>query len=439
MINKKYTTATLLLYFSFIISYSLFLPSCSLTKRISGQATKLLIEDTAIRSGHIGISIYEPAKGRYWYEHNGDNFFVPASNVKLFTLYAGMKYLGDSLIGLRYLEANDSTTLIQSTGDPTFLHPDFNSNKIYSFLKLKNKIKRTPSVFTDYLGNGWAWNDYTENYMAQRSDFPLYGNIILVKRYNSDSVTAVPSFFSKNISIPLPLKTGFTIKKSWDTNDIVLTNGTRQTSEIPFRPDMLTINQLLEDTLHKRIETETVTQGRKNFKIIHSQASDSLFKIMMHRSDNFFAEQTLLMASNELLGYMSERKLIDTLLKSDLKDIPQVPRWVDGSGLSRYNLFTPQSFVYLLEKLKKEYSWERLKTILATGNEGTLEGYYLSEKGSIFAKTGTLTSQLALSGYMITKKNKLLIFSVMAGNYRTAATPIRKAIEKFLIGIREKY
>jgi D-alanyl-D-alanine carboxypeptidase/D-alanyl-D-alanine-endopeptidase (penicillin-binding protein 4) len=31
----------------------------------------------------------------------------------------------------------------------------------------------------------------------------------------------------------------------------------------------------------------------------YSQASDTLFKMMMHRSDNFFAEQTLLMASNE--------------------------------------------------------------------------------------------------------------------------------------------
>jgi D-alanyl-D-alanine carboxypeptidase/D-alanyl-D-alanine-endopeptidase (penicillin-binding protein 4) len=46
---------------------------------------------------------------------------------------------------------------------------------------------------------------------------------------------------------------------------------------------------------------------------------------MMHRSDNFFAEQTLLMASNEKLGFMSDRAMIDTLLKTDLKDIPQNP------------------------------------------------------------------------------------------------------------------
>ena len=33
------------------------------------------------------------------------------------------------------------------------------------------------------------------------------------------------------------------------------------------------------------------------------------------------------------------------MLENQLKDIKQQPRWVDGSGLSRYNLFSPMSFV----------------------------------------------------------------------------------------------
>ena len=68
-------------------------------------------------------------------------------------------------------------------------------------------------------------------------------------------------------------------------------------------------------------------------------------KTMMHRSDNFFAEQSLLMVSNKLLDVMNDEKIIDTLLKTDFKDLPQKPGWVDGSGLSQYNLFTPQDFV----------------------------------------------------------------------------------------------
>ncbi len=159
----------------------------------------------------------------------------------------------------------------------------------------------------------------------------------------------------------------------------------------------------------------------------------------MHRSDNFFAEQTLLMASNEKLGYMSDRKMIDTLLKIDLKDIPQKPRWVDGSGLSRYNLFTPKDFIYILQKLKNDFGFERIKVILPTGGTGTLSSLYKKDSGFIFAKTGTLSNHVALSGFLITKQNRLLIFSILAGNYTTAASPIRKAIEKFISNIRQRY
>jgi D-alanyl-D-alanine carboxypeptidase/D-alanyl-D-alanine-endopeptidase (penicillin-binding protein 4) len=145
------------------------------------------------------------------------------------------------------------------------------------------------------------------------------------------------------------------------------------------------------------------------------------------------------MVSNELLGYMSSELIIDSLLKGELKNIPQKPRWVDGSGLSRYNLFTPQDFVWLLSKAKSEVSWERIKSMLATGGEGTLRSFYKDEAGFIYAKTGTLSNNCALSGYLITKKNKVLVFSILANNYQTSATPVRRAVEKFLKGLREKY
>ena len=160
---------------------------------------------------------------------------------------------------------------------------------------------------------------------------------------------------------------------------------------------------------------------------------------MMHNSDNFFAEQTLLMASNEHLGYMNDEAIIDTLLKTDLKDVPQQPRWVDGSGLSRYNLFTPQSFVYILNKMKNEFGLERLKVILPTGGQGTLKNYYTADSNFIYAKTGSMSNQVTLSGYLITKKNKLLIFSILINNEMGSAAIVRRAIERFIKGIRNNY
>ena len=210
-------------------------------------------------------------------------------------------------------------------------------------------------------------------------------------------------------------------------------------------PDLYELPLILADTIgHDILFTtnkaeDSISFNDSRLKKIHSQLADSLYQPMMYNSDNFFAEQTLLMASNEHIGYMSDEKMIDTLLSTDLKDIPQKPQWVDGSGLSRYNLFTPQDFVYILDKLKNEFGLERLKHILPTGGKGTISNYYKNDAGFIFAKTGTLSNHCALSGFLITKKNKLLIFSLIANNYQHSATAVRRAFEKFLLGIREKY
>lgn len=413
------------------------LSSCSVSKQIGKQASTILLKDSAISTGHIGISIYEPATGTYWYNHDATNYFIPASNTKLFSLYAGMKYLGDSLPALRYEINNDSSLSIQPTGDPTFLHPEF-SQPVFNFLSRYKNIQFTHPFFTDnFLGMGWAWDDYKESYMTQRSNFPIYGNLIHIQK-TGNSFSVVPYNQAYIISEHTDLKNGFDILKDWDSNDLIITSGSRQNAFIPFHPSASEIIRMMSDTLHNNISPD-LDDTTKLTLLFHSQPVDSLFKPMMHRSDNFFAEQTLLMASNQHIGTMNDEKMIDTLLKSDLSDIPQKPKWVDGSGLSRYNLFTPQAFVYILNKMKNEFGLERLKNILPTGGTGTLSAYYKNESGLIFAKTGTLSNNCALSGFIITKKNKLLIFSVLANNYITGATPVRKAVEKFLRNLREKY
>ena len=176
-----------------------------------------------------------------------------------------------------------------------------------------------------------------------------------------------------------------------------------------------------------------------SWSTIHSQPTDSLLKPMMHRSDNFFAEQSLLMVSNEKLGIMNDARIIDTILKTDFADLPQKPRWVDGSGLSRYNLFSPRDFVAILDKMRTEFGMERIKTVFPTGNEGTLRNYYTKEEGYLFAKTGTLSGVVALSGYLYTKKNKLLLFSVLVNNHNGSATEVRRVVEQLIERIREQY
>src|SRR6266567_578970 len=107
-----------------IINYSLLiLPSCSLQKQISKSATEYLLKDSSLTTAHVGISIYEPATNKWWFNYQGDHYFVPASNTKIPTCYAAMKYLGDSLAGILKIE-NDTAIFFLPGGDPTLLHPD---------------------------------------------------------------------------------------------------------------------------------------------------------------------------------------------------------------------------------------------------------------------------------------------------------------------------
>ena len=427
----------LLLPFYFLLS----LTSCSVSKQISKQANTILLNDTAIRTGHIGISIYEPATNKYWYNYNATNYFIPASNTKLFTLYAGMKYLGDSLVGLRYDVMQDSILIIEPAGDPSFLNREFTNQPVLDLIKRFKHVELYYKIqYADpKYGFGWSWDDHLNDFMPLPSQFPMYGNTVSFS-IKDDTFNISPPGFKRYFRSYLPKKpSGFEVRRNFMSNDFWGFEGPNKEQKIPFYTLMSTTENLLSDTSKSEVKWHALNFWNYNYKVLHSQPSDSLFKPMMHRSDNFFAEQTLLMASNEHLGYMSDEKIIDTLLKTDLKDVPQKPKWVDGSGLSRYNLFTPQSFVYILNKTKNEFGWDRLKNILPTGGTGTLSAYFKKDSGFIYAKTGTLSNNCALSGFLITQKGKLLIFSILANNYITGATPVRKAVEKFLLEIREKY
>lgn len=478
-----------------VLLTSYFFASCSVQQQIAKSAKADVIAAAPLQTAHVGISIYEPATGKYWYNYQGDKYFVPASNTKIPTCYAAMKYLGDSLVGLRYgipeeKGFKENVIVIKPTGDPTFLHFDYIEHPGFNFLKSVSKQKQKIGYCMDKSkvqrwGNGWSWNDYDAAYMAERNVFPVFGNIIRARL--NDSAKRV---YQDTILTPGKLKIGQLVKtqsryfdslinthSSWVSIDnarslapkleiersiadnrftIKNSNNIFSSANIPFVTNQSsTTLGFLKDTLGKGLRY-AVEEGNNKYlwdeensdiniitiqkwHKIHSQPTDSLLKPMMHRSDNFFAEQSLLMVSNERLGVMNDAKIIDTILKTDFKDLPQKPRWVDGSGLSRYNLFTPQSMVAILHKMQKEFPMERIKEIFPTGGEGTISSYYKADSGYIYAKTGTLSGVVALSGFLYTKKGKLLIFSALVNNHQASATDVRRAVEKFLQGVRNRY
>jgi D-alanyl-D-alanine carboxypeptidase/D-alanyl-D-alanine-endopeptidase (penicillin-binding protein 4) len=418
----------------FPLSLLLVFIGCTPSSRISKTQVTGIQNNEVLKNAHVGISVYDATDRRTIYEYQSDKYFVPASNTKIPTCYVGLKYLSDSMTTFRYAISGD-TIFIQPSGDPVFLHPEFSFQPAFELVKRYQHVVVEDAGFKDFLGSGWSWNDYLASYMAQRSDLPMYGNVARF-RFQNGSVSVQPNYFTGSVTTGFIAPTGFGLEKPWEENVFHITNGQATAATIPFRPDFKTMLALLGDTLKSSVYKASRS---KNYPFtIATQKTDSMLTPMMHRSDNFFAEQTLVMAANNFLGKMSLSQMIDTVIKTEFSSLPQKPRWVDGSGLSRYNLFTPASFVSILDKMQQEFGMERIKNIFPTGNEGTLTGYYTQLPGRIYAKTGTLSGVVALSGYIYSKQNKLLIFSVLVNNHQSTAQQVRRTVEAFLNGIAEQ-
>jgi serine-type D-Ala-D-Ala carboxypeptidase/endopeptidase (penicillin-binding protein 4) len=439
-----------------LISLSLIQASEAQSSLPENSSLRQFLDNKELRTAHVGVYVYDDSSKKVIADYQSDKYFVPASNTKLFSLYAGMKYLGDSLVGIRYM-GGDTSVLAVGTGDPTLLHPDFLSQPVIQFLKSKKKIVILPWGWQETaLGVGWAWDDYNDDYSVERSPFPVYGNFIRwnqeksVLRSNASFEETPTVFSSPEISWPVRFNTDtlpktFLVKRLMDSNVFIirLGNELNASQDVPFITGNLhTIAKLLEDTLGNKVEVfhsddrYNIFPPLSAFTKIYSRPVDSIFVPMMHRSDNFFAEQTLLMVSNERLGLMKDETIIDTLLNGPLADLPQKPSWVDGSGLSRFNLFTPQDFVTLLIKFKNEFGMERMKRILPTGGKGTLKNHYLAGTGYVFAKTGSMTGVICLSGYVYTVKKHLLEFSILVNNEIESGPAIRREIERYVESLR---
>ena len=102
------------MYWSLLISISE--ANAQSTSIQSGPLRKLL-ENNELKSAHVGVYVYDDSSKKIIADYQSDKYFVPASNTKLFSLFAGMKYLGDSLVGISYLET-DTALFITGTGDP---------------------------------------------------------------------------------------------------------------------------------------------------------------------------------------------------------------------------------------------------------------------------------------------------------------------------------
>ncbi len=416
-----------LLIVKFLIS-SLFLLSCSGVNRTLNTD----IQQELFENSFHGLVIWDHTSEKIVFDHNGDNYFTPASNVKIFTLYAAQRLLPKYTPTLKYAYVND-TLFVEGTGDPSWMHPYFQDSTGIVWLKKQDHIRLHLSNYDGKrYGPGWAWEDYDTYFSPEISPMPIYGNVVSI--YNVDKLQVYPRYFENSI-----IKKDTSLARDEFSNTFYL--GSEQDSlEIPYRTSPKLTQVLLEGVLNKKVSL--VDQFPRTVKkTLAGIETDSLYRQMLVESDNFLAEQLLLTASSTLFDTLSIRKTINHMLENDLSDLKHPPRWVDGSGLSRYNLFTPNSMVHVLRKINAEIPEERLFALFPSWDaSGTVSKWDNPEtEPFIYAKSGSLGNNYNLSGYLRTKSGKLLIFSFMNNHFRIPTSQVRTQIYQILNELHTSY
>jgi D-alanyl-D-alanine carboxypeptidase/D-alanyl-D-alanine-endopeptidase (penicillin-binding protein 4) len=404
------------------------------------QAQKTLLNSEGVKGAHVGIAIYNDSKEQWLSKYQSDHYFTPASNVKILATYLGLQFLGDSLPGWKMAE-NADTLFLMPLGDPSFMHPEFRYQPVVDIIKNTKKqvviVGNNQDQF-EVFGSGWSWADYDQDYQPERSRMPIYGNVVHFYQSNKKLEAIKPFYFFKDI-----VDLDKVEEKNWSRNRLgnrfFTTNENNKSKyfQVPFSQEdmpMVKALELLSDTLGKKISLQkNATIPATSYKTIKTVPTDSLLKIMMLRSDNFYADQIVLMASEQLFGKMDDAALIDSAKKLFFADLPQKMRWADGSGLSRYNLNTPENYIAILQQMQTKFGEARVKNIFEKGGEGTIAAYYKNFPGTMYAKTGTLGGQVALSGFIYTPKQQKLYFSVLVANHMSpSSTQVRRAVETYL-------
>ena len=449
MILKKISQLNKILSLNYIsqfiiVSIALLSSACGGPKgaKISKLPTyQQLVETSPIfEKSFTGFMLFDPSSEAVLHAKNADRYFTPASNTKIFTLYTSLQILGDSMPAIRYIESGDSL-IFWGTGDPSLKHPYLASNnRVIDFLKNSDKqLFFTSENFKDSrFGAGWSWDDYYYSFQPEKSAFPFHGNIIKVDKTKDDPYFRVePGYFSDSFSKNNKVK-GRSLKRISDYNIFEYNEAAQSrsyTNDHPFiYSDQLAVNLLISE-IGKNISilTEPINLP-DDAKVIYSYPVDSIYKRLMQESDNFIAEQLLLTCGDKMFGEMNTNQVIQFAKDSLLQNFPDEPIWRDGSGLSRYNLFTPRTIVHLLNLLHQQIPQERLLDLFPAGGiSGTIEDWYGNKtKPYIFAKTGTLSNNHCLSGYLITSSGKTLIFSFMHNNFKGRSKPFKQEMEKVL-------
>lgn len=386
----------------------------------------------AFEKAHVALHV-ESLFGKTHATYQGGTYMTPASNNKLFTFLGALQTF-DSLPALYYAIDKDSLLHFKSTGYPLLLHPFYPDPTLQSFFSaFKKGYYYPPSESPNPSGAGWAWDDYRYYYAAESSPFPIYGNSTQAV-WDEAAPKLLPSFPVYPDSLVNRLE------RDRQTNRFAYNPSgwsVKDTLYQPFKTSDSLFVRLLSEATNNEFVIASDSPSNLDWKPLYSHHEIPLYQGLLQDSDNGIAEALLLMIAEHQSGQMRLKVAIDTLQSQWSSWLPDPIEWVDGSGVSRYNMVTPRTLVAILRQIYTTSDWETLRRLFPkSGQSGTLLAY--ADLKNVYAKTGSLRHNHNLSGYWVSEKGTPYLFSIMVNHFTVPTAEIRKGITGLLTILQNK-
>lgn len=312
------------------------------------------------------------------------------------------------------------------------------------------------------LGDGWQWNDIQWYFGAEASALSINGNEVGVNILPPDKTGAPPlvnvstldgyvSVQNAMITVNRGERLTVGIKRDLSTNSV------RVWGEFPLgsrgfgarlsvhNPALWAAGLFLATLKARGIVVEGKTQQRdsrhppserfdparsKELAFVLSSPLREITRDTNKESVNLNAELILRTLGRERHDMLSAPEPVGRERGDDEVGLTLIRLWLsragiptgglalhDGSGLSRLNLVTPESISRLLVAVAKTAVGPAFRESLPiSGRDGTLGGRLRTITDRVSAKTGALTYDNSLSGYLTTTTGEVLAFSVLCND-----------------------
>ncbi len=416
-----------------------------------------------------GILVKNQDSNQTLYIRNAQKYFVPASNTKLLTTAAALQALEPNFrIRTSVYQDGEGILRVVGRGDPSLKDAQLESLakqlRQKGIRQIKKLIADDSYSQGDIIHPSWMWEDVQYYYGAPVNSLILNENASILRIYPQtlgkplkvkwDQPTEAYRWRVENNSVTIAQGESGFVEVTRDLKGPILRiNGQLGVGSRPDITAIAVFDPIEHFMRHFRIHlaregisvARTFTAvGSKNERELAAVESPPLSKLLLEtniNSNNLFAEALLRALASKSTQKNQQNvanvglKILQTTL-TQLGVNPQSYQIVDGSGLSRKNLISPEALVQTLQGMAKSPQTEVFRASLPiAGVSGTLRNRMKKTPatGIVRAKTGTLTGVVTLSGYANPPQYDPITFSIMVNQTGQPSSVMRKAVDEIVV------